>query len=526
MNVVVAVFPIVLLIFLMTKKNNVPSHKALPFIALLLYFLKLVYFDSDPNLINATVISGLLYAWTPILIIWGAILLFKTMEISGDMDVIRKWLNSVSDNRVAQLMIIGWAFAFLIEGASGFGTPAALAAPILIGLGFKPIKAAIFCLVLNSVPVTFGAVGAMVWFGLGEQLNLSHEVLLETSVKMAYISTAAALVIPIIALRFVVTWREIRQNIIFIYLSILSCMIPFFILARYNYEFPTILGGMVGLLTSAFLAHKRIGLADTPRKAQDTDRVPPAHLIKALFPLWGTLCVLLVTRIHQLGIKALLVSESPTMDISMGSFGTLVISPSLVVRLNDIFMTSVSWKHKFLYVPSIVPFFLVSLIAFFVFKMTRQQAKDVWFQTYHRMYRPVLALLGAMVFVKLLMVGQENSCVHIIGNAFADAIGSNWKYFASYLGAVGSFFAGSNTVSNMTFGGIQNSIAQTLNLSQTTILALQSVGGAMGNMVCINNIVAVCSIVGILDKEGYILKRTVIPMFVYGLIAAFVACFL
>lgn len=100
MDVVIAIFPIILLIFLMTKKNNVPSHKALPFIALLMYALKLIYFESDPNLINATVISGLLYAWTPILIIFGAILLFKTMEVSGDMDVIRKWLNSVSDNPV------------------------------------------------------------------------------------------------------------------------------------------------------------------------------------------------------------------------------------------------------------------------------------------------------------------------------------------------------------------------------------------------------------------------------------------
>ena len=102
-----------------------------------------------------------------------------------------------------------------------------------------------------------------------------------------------------------------------------------------------------------------------------------------------------------------------------------------------------------------------------------------------------------------------------------------WFWDTWQLGiAVGAFFAGSNTVSNMTFGGIQDSIAQSLGLSRTTILSLQSVGGAMGNMVCINNIVAVCSIVGILDKEGYILKRTVIPMIIYGLIAACVAYFL
>lgn len=526
MDIAVAVFPIVLLVFLMTKKNNVPSHKALPFIALLMYLLKLTYFQSEPNLVNATVISGLLYAWTPILIIWGAIFLFKTMETSGAMDVIHKWLNGISDNPVAQLMMIGWAFAFLIEGASGFGTPAALAAPILIGLGFNPVRAAILCLIMNSVPVSFGAVGTPTWFGLGDQLALTPEMIREISIKTSLVHGAASLVIPLIALQFIVSWRQIRQNVVFIYLSILSCTIPYVILARYDYEFPAILGGMIGLLITVFLAYKKIGLSQHPEKTEAKKPVAPALLIKSMFPLWGTVGVLLLTRIHQLGIKNLLVAERPAWDVSLGSLGTLAISPSLVVRLNNIFMTTVSWEHKFLYVPSIIPFFLVSVIAFFVFKMGRQDIKQVWRVSYHRMYRPILALLGALVFVKLIMAGGEQSCAKIIGRAFADGIGDNWKYFASYLGAVGAFFAGSNTVSNMTFGGIQDSIAQALGLSRTTILSLQSVGGAMGNMVCINNIVAVCSIVGILDKEGYILKRTVIPMMIYGLVAAMMACFL
>jgi len=142
------------------------------------------------------------------------------------------------------------------------------------------------------------------------------------------------------------------------------------------------------------------------------------------------------------------------------------------------------------------------------------------------MYHPILALLGALVFVRLLMVGGDGACTIIIGNTFANAAGENWKYFASFMGAVGAFFAGSNTVSNMTFGGIQDSIAQNLHLSRTTILSLQNVGGAMGNMVCINNIVAVCSILGIMNKEGFILKRTFFPMVIYGLIAAMLAFFI
>ena len=87
------------------------------------------------------------------------------------------------------------------------------------------------------------------------------------------------------------------------------------------------------------------------------------------------------------------------------------------------------------------------------------------------------------------------------------------------LGALGAFFAGSATVSNLTFAGIQDSIARTLGFDRTSILALQSVGAGMGNMVAIGNIVAVTSILGLVNEDGFVLKRTVIPLVVYGLIA-------
>ena len=128
--------------------------------------------------------------------------------------------------------------------------------------------------------------------------------------------------------------------------------------------------------------------------------------------------------------------------------------------------------------------------------------------------------------VKLLMVGENDSMVMIIGNSFAELTGTKWEYGAAYLGALGSFFSGSATISNLTFGGIQNAIATQLDLNRAVILSLQSVGASLGNMVSINNIVAVCSILGITHREGEILKKTVGPMLLYGVIAAIVAQFL
>jgi len=527
-DTIVSLAPICALIFMMTKKKSIPSYKALPLAAMMLYGVKLIYFNDAPNLINATVVKGMLTAWTPIMIIWGAVLLFKTMEYSGGMNTVRAWLNGISSNRVAQLMIIGWAFAFLIEGASGFGTPAALAAPLLVGLGVAPVRAAILCLIMNSVPVSFGAVGTPTWFGFKE-LNLTPEMILQVGWKSALMHFCAALVIPVIALLFVVSWKEAKRNLLFIYLSIFSCIVPYFLISLFSYEFPTIIAGSIGLIVSVVLAKYKVGLSqeDTPEEIQTEGAQNHGwSVIKAMFPLWGSVSLLILTRIHQLGIKGLLTCSTPIDTTKLGSLGEFSISPSCVLSLKNIFMTQESWSMKALFVPSIIPFFLIVFISLFVYKLDRKTSWIIWKDTFGRMKMPVIALMGALVMVNLLMVGGENACTAIIGRTFADVAGKNWQYCAAYLGAIGSFFAGSNTVSNLTFGGIQYSIAQNLGLNVSTILALQSVGGAMGNMVCINNIVAVCSILGIMSKEGYIIKRTVIPMIIYGIIAAIVSCFL
>ena len=522
MDLFFSTFPIILLIFVMVKKNPLPSHIALPIVALVFYIIKLLYFKEKAVIINATVLSGILTAWTPILIIWGAILLFRTMDNSGSMNVIKEWLNTISKNRIAQLMIIGWAFAFLIEGASGFGTPAALAAPVLVGLGFKPVRVAILTLIMNTVPVSFGAIGTPTWFGFGG-LNISAEQLVQIGFESAFIHFAAALIIPLIALSFVVSWSEIKKNIVFIYLSILSTVIPYFIIASFNYEFPALIGGAFGLFFSTVIAKKGIGLNKNETTSTAKSTISPGTLLKASFPLWGTIFLLIITRIHQFGIKTILTSSEHSLSIAFGSLGQLSISPSLVISFNNIFLTGIGWNVKLLYIPALLPFFLISFLTFGIMKMDKNSIRVTWKDAMMKIKNPAISLMAALVFVKLLMSGGDQSGTYIIGQALTVLTGSNWKFFASYLGAFGSFFAGSNTISNLTFGGIQLSMANNLGISVPTTLAMQSVGGAYGNMICINNIVAVSSVLGLSKKEGYILKRTTLPMILYGLIAGIIA---
>jgi lactate permease len=531
MDVFFAALPIGFLIFVMTKKNGLPSMVAFGLAALLTYAVRIWFFETSPNLAHAAIVSGLLQALTPISIVFGAIFFFVALERSGAMRTLSLWLDGVSRSPVAQLMIVGWSFIFLIEGASGFGTPAALAAPILVGLGFPPLRVAVLCIIMNAVPTSFGAVGTPTWFGFGS-LGLAESQLLEIGLKAALMHAVAALVIPVIGLRFVVGWKEIRRNLLFIELAILASVLPMAALAAFNYEFPSVAGGMIGLLTTIFLARRGIGLTtgltvpSSQSASPQTSEATPLRsgdVLRALTPLIATVGILLLTRMPFLGLRQLLTSEADWVLIPLGRLGVFSLSPSLVFQLRGILGEDLHWSYALLYVPFILPFFVAAGLALILYRCPLSVFGEVAKETFARLRNPVIALFGALIFVQLLKIDGERASTRILGDALATGTGGLWIYFAGFLGALGSFFSGSNTISNLTFGPIQLRIAQDLGLSSTTMLALQTVGAAMGNMVAVHNIVAVCAVLGLKNQEGAILKKTFIPTVAYGIILAALA---
>lgn len=515
MDTLVALAPVVFLVWSMTKQRPLAAHLALPLTAMLAALLQALYFQADLLTLLANAIAGGLSVLTPISIVAGAILLNRVLVLSGAEDILRQWLESISQNKVAQLMIIGWAFAFMLEGASGFGTPAAIAAPILVGLGFAAMPVALLTLVMNTVPVSFGAVGTPAWFGF-EALQLSEAQLLETSQWTALIHLVASVIIPVLALRFLVSWQAIRQNIMFILISALSCTLPFYLLAQVNYEFPSLIGGAIGLGVSILAAKYHIGLKETHAKnIENSAQLATIAVIKALSPFVLLIVILLVTRIQQWPFKAWLNDGTPWLTL-----GDLGISQALIVSWSSILGTDVVWSYKTLYVPALIPFVVTVLLLIPILSLSKSHLSHAVSETWGRIKLPILALIGALMMVNFMMQGGEQAPIFIIANTLASTMGANWSYVAALLGALGSFFSGSATVSNLTFGGIQYSIAEQTRLPISVVLALQSVGAAMGNMICLNNIIAVGTILGIKNQEGAMIKRTIVPMLVYALIAA------
>ena len=154
---------------------RLPASRAMP-ISLLFTIVAAAFVWKVPaDIVSASVLEGLFAALTPLFIIFGALFLLNTMKNSGAMDTIRAGFINISPDKRVQVIIICWLFGAFIEGSAGFGTPAAIAAPLLLLLGVPPIAAAVVALIADSTPVSFGAIGLPVLFGVDQGLKAGGE---------------------------------------------------------------------------------------------------------------------------------------------------------------------------------------------------------------------------------------------------------------------------------------------------------------------------------------------------------------
>ena len=167
----IALLPILAVMFFLVVLRW-PATRAMPVAYLMTACFALVFWDVSAVHVAAASIRGCIIAVSLLWIIFGAILLLQTLSESGAAAAIRQGFMDVSRDRRVQLIIVAWMFGAFIEGASGFGTPAAVGAPLLLALGFPALAAVMCTLIIQSTPVTFGAVGTPILVGMAESLNV------------------------------------------------------------------------------------------------------------------------------------------------------------------------------------------------------------------------------------------------------------------------------------------------------------------------------------------------------------------
>ena len=206
------------------------------------------------------------------------------------------------------------------------------------------------------------------------------------------------------------------------------------------------------------------------------------------------------------------------------------IKSVLTIEYSQLFGTSIGNAFNVLYIPGIMPFILVALLCIPIYRMSRKQVRLAWSETFMRIKNPTIALLFAVPLVRVMMQSGAGGDLNSMPLAMAEGVikifQEAWPLVASFIGALGAFMAGSNTVSNMLFALLQFSIAEQLEVSRIIIVALSEVGGAIGNMICVHNVVAACATVGLVGVEGILIKRNLIPMTIYGITAGVIGLIL
>lgn len=533
MNAILAFSPILLTIILMVGFNW-GAKKALPLSLLLAITIALGVWKIDLHHVLGYSFFGFLKAFDILIIIFGAILILNTMKISGAMAAINNGFNGITTDRRIQAIIIGFMFGAFIEGAAGFGTPAALAGPLLVGLGFPPLAAAMVALIYNSVPVPFGAVGTPISGGamatLSENLsgvgaNVEGFKLMLTQ-WVAIPNAMVGIFIPLLGLiiltRFFGKEKSIKPALAaapFAIFAGLAFVVPYVLIAAtLGPDLPSLLGGFIGLGIVIFAAKRGFLVPkkkwDFPIKSEwekswmsnETIQEPTENkmgLLKAWMPYVLIAIILVVTRIPALGLKSFLASQTLTISNVLG-------------------IADLNYVLKWAYLPGTIPFILVALITNVMYRMKTKEILSSWKTTFKQISGAAIALLAGVAMVQLMLKSGTNgagldSMLTVMANSIADLSGAAYPVISPIVGVLGSFMSGSATVSNLLFASLQFETASILQIPEVLIVAAQTSGAALGNMICVNNVVAVCATVGCVGAEGTIIRRNAIPAFIYYL---------
>lgn len=516
-----------------------PARWAMPVVYLAAAGIALVVWQMPLPPIIASTIQGLVITFDILYIIFGAILLLNTLSQSGAVTVIRATFTAISADRRVQVIIIAWLFGSFIEGASGFGTPAAIVGPLLVAIGFPAMAAVMIGLMIQSTPVTFGAVGTPVLIGIGgglrtpvlvDQLAIvgwsfrEYQQLIAGRAALLHgmVGTFMPLLMVIMLTRFFGrnhSWTEGLSIWPFALLSGLAFTIPYTLTGLLlGPEFPSLLGALVGLVVVTVAARKRFLLP------QDTWDFPPADQWAPIWhgqqriadeslpagrpmPLWLAwlpylllALLLVITRLPQLPVGAWLQEQ-------------------LTLRWENILGTEITASTTPLYLPGTV-LLAVVLITFGLHRMHWRQLQVALIDSSKVLLGAGFVLIFTIPMVRVYINSGMNplnlpSMPLTMAEWIAANVGLVWPLFAPSIGALGAFIAGSNTISNLMFSLFQYGVAERLQMSGATVVALQAVGAAAGNMIAIHNVVAASATVGFLGQEGLLLRRTILPTLYY-----------
>ncbi|QFI54372.1 L-lactate permease [Aeromonas simiae] len=516
---------------------NWPAKRAMPIAFLLTVFIALWGWQMSPTRVFASTLQGLIITVTVLWIVFGAILMLNTLKHTGAITAIRSGFTNISPDRRIQAIIIAWCFGAFIEGASGFGTPAAIAAPLLVAIGFPALAAVLLGMMIQSTPVSFGAVGTPILVGINKGLDSqaigqtlsaggsSWDIYLQqVTTNVALIHATVGTLMPVLMVMMLTrffgrnrSWTEGLAILPFAIFAGLAFTVPYALTGMLlGPEFPSLIGGLVGLALVVTAARHGFLVPKTqwdfaPEKEWPAEWLGsikldlkeaagrPMSLMLAWLPYVALALLLVASRVSP-EFKASLLSVSLAFTDLMGEKG-------------------VSASIEPLYLPGGL-LVLCALLATLIQSRSLAPFGKAMGESGRTLVGAGFVLIFTVPMVRIFINsginGAELASMPVTtANFAAGLVGEFFPALSATIGALGAFIAGSNTVSNMMFSQFQFEVAQTLGVSTAAMLALQAVGAAAGNMIAIHNVVAASATVGLLGREGATLRKTALPTLYY-----------
>ncbi|MDK2563142.1 L-lactate permease [Romboutsia sedimentorum] len=471
-----------------------PAHKTCIFTAIFTFIIALVFWKiSFLNAVTASIEGILVALWPILLVIVAALFTYNLAVETKSMDTMKKMLSSITTDQRIQVLILAWGFGGFLEAVAGYGTAVAIPASILASIGFNPIFAAIICLIANTVPTAFGAIGIPV-------TTLATVTGLDV-MKLSYlISIQLAPFIIIIPFALVIltkkSFKAIKGVFWITLVSGLAFAIPQIFVAKYlGAELPALIGSLCSMLATVIMAKfmnkNQSKLEIESEESQVYDVVAQSKVtfregLLAWLP-YILLCILILIA-------------SPLFP-SINEFLAKFTSEIQVYTGEGAKATSFIWINT----PGmmiIISTFMAGLIQ----KVKISIMLNVFISTIKQLTKSFITITSIVAISKIMSYSGMTSSISF---GLCATTGSFYPIISPLLGSIGTFVTGSDTSANILFGGLQTQAATSLGISPYWIAAANTAGATAGKMISPQSIAIAASATGLIGKEGKIFSSTV-----------------
>lgn len=498
----VALLPIVFFFVALTILK-MKGYMAGLFTLLIALGVAIVGFGMPAGMAVSSALYGFAYGLWPIAwIIITAVFLYKITVKTGQFDIIRSSVISITEDQRLQMLLVGFSFGAFLEGAAGFGAPVAITAALLVGLGFNPLYAAGLCLIANTAPVAFGAMGIPIIVA-GQVSGLDAYHIGQVAGRQLPI---LSIIVPFWLVAMMDGMRGIRQTWPAILVAGVSFAITQFITANFiGPELPDVTSALVSLICLSLFLKKwqpeEIFTFDGMKKpaARKDSEYTTAQIVKAWSP-FGILTVfvsLWTLKPLKEGLDAIsqIKIEWPGLHNLVMKAAPIVSEPTAYAAVFKLNLLSAVGTA----------ILLSALVSIILLKMKPADAVKTFGETLHELRFSILSIGLVLGFAFVANYsGLSSTLALVLANT-----GALFPFFSPFLGWLGVFLTGSDTSANALFGSLQASTANQLGVAPELTVAANTTGGVTGKMISPQSIAVACAAVGLEGKESNLFRFTV-----------------